>query len=65
MIKSIKEIMASAEGYEFFPIVSLLIFFIFFVSLFWWVFGYKKESIDQMNNIPFDNDEENNNSTLS
>lgn len=60
MIKSIKEIMASSDGFEIFPILSLLIFFLFFVGLFWWVFGYKKESINEMNHIPFDDDDENN-----
>lgn len=61
MIKSIKEIMASSDGYEIFPIVSLLIFFLFFVGLFWWVFGYKKERIKEMNNIPFEDEDQNNN----
>ncbi len=60
MIKSIKGIMSSSDGFEIFPIISLLIFFLFFVGLFWWVFGYKKESINEMNNIPFDDDDENN-----
>ncbi|MDO5104806.1 CcoQ/FixQ family Cbb3-type cytochrome c oxidase assembly chaperone [Capnocytophaga sp.] len=60
MIKSIKEIMASSDGFEIFPIISLLIFFLFFVGLFWWVLGYKKESINELNNIPFDDDDENN-----
>ncbi|ATA88793.1 CcoQ/FixQ family Cbb3-type cytochrome c oxidase assembly chaperone [Capnocytophaga stomatis] len=64
MLKFIKEHMATIDGIEIFPIISLSIFFIFFVGLFWWVFGYKKEAIDRMNNIPFDNDDENNN-TLS
>lgn len=61
MLKFIKEHMATIDGIEIFPIISLLIFFIFFIGLFWWVFGYKKESINEMNNIPFDNDNENNN----
>lgn len=61
MLKFIKEHMATIDGIEIFPIISLLIFFLFFIGLFWWVFGYKKESINEMNNIPFDNDNENNN----
>ncbi|RIY37598.1 CcoQ/FixQ family Cbb3-type cytochrome c oxidase assembly chaperone [Capnocytophaga canis] len=64
MLKFIKEHMATIDGIEIFPIMSFLIFFIFFLALFWWVFGYKKETIDTMNNIPFDNDEDENNNTL-
>ncbi|MDO4229365.1 MAG: CcoQ/FixQ family Cbb3-type cytochrome c oxidase assembly chaperone [Capnocytophaga sp.] len=64
MLKFIKEHMATIDGIEIFPIISFLIFFIFFLGLFWWVFGYKKEKIDEMNNIPFDNDDENNNNAL-
>ncbi|AEK24143.1 Conserved hypothetical protein [Capnocytophaga canimorsus Cc5] len=56
--------MASIDGIEIFPIISLLIFFLFFVGLFWWVIGYKKETIKELDSIPFDNDNENND-TLS
>jgi len=35
--------------------ISLLIFFIFFVILFWWVFTAKKEYIQKVSNLPFDN----------
>jgi cbb3-type cytochrome oxidase subunit 3 len=41
--------------------ISLLIFFIFFVILFWWVFTAKKEYIQKVSNLPFDNQ----NDTLS
>lgn len=64
MLKFIKEHMATIDGIEIFPIISFLIFFIFFLGLFWWVFGYKKEKIDELNNIPFENDDENNNNAL-
>ncbi|MDO5608397.1 MAG: CcoQ/FixQ family Cbb3-type cytochrome c oxidase assembly chaperone [Capnocytophaga sp.] len=64
MLKFVKDHMATIDGIEIYPIISLLIFFFFFVALFWWVFGYKKEHIKELNEIPFDNDNENNN-TLS
>lgn len=64
MLKFVKDHMASIDGIEIFPIVSLLIFFLFFVGLFWWVIGYKKETIKELDSIPFDNDNENND-TLS
>ncbi|MFJ1377137.1 CcoQ/FixQ family Cbb3-type cytochrome c oxidase assembly chaperone [Capnocytophaga canimorsus] len=60
MLKFVKDHMASIDGIEVFPIISLLIFFLFFVGLFWWVIGYKKETIKELDSIPFDNDNENN-----
>lgn len=47
--------MDSIEGIEVYPIISLMIFFIFFVLLFWWVFTAKKEYISRMSNLPLDN----------
>jgi len=36
--------------------ISLLIFFIFFVALFGWVITAKKEHIKQVSNIPLEDD---------
>ncbi|TDA88237.1 CcoQ/FixQ family Cbb3-type cytochrome c oxidase assembly chaperone [Halomonas marinisediminis] len=47
--------MDSISGIEIYPIISLLIFFGFFVGLFWWVFTAKKDYIDKVSNIPLDN----------
>lgn len=55
MLKFAKNYMDSIEGIEIYPIISLLIFFSFFVALFYWVFTAKKEYIRQMRNIPFEN----------
>ncbi|MBA6151241.1 CcoQ/FixQ family Cbb3-type cytochrome c oxidase assembly chaperone [Gelidibacter maritimus] len=55
MLKYIKNHMDSISGIEIYPMISLLIFFIFFVALFWWVFTAKKEYIDRMSDIPLDN----------
>ncbi|WMI69896.1 CcoQ/FixQ family Cbb3-type cytochrome c oxidase assembly chaperone [Mangrovimonas sp. YM274] len=55
MLKFIKHHMDSIEGIEVYPIISLMIFFIFFVLLFWWVFTAKKEYISRMSNLPLDN----------
>ncbi len=54
--------MASIEGIEIFPIISLLIFFIFFTVLYWWVFSAKKEYIKKVSEIPLENNQ--NNQTL-
>ncbi|MDO6758700.1 CcoQ/FixQ family Cbb3-type cytochrome c oxidase assembly chaperone [Tamlana sp. 2_MG-2023] len=55
MLKYIKNHMESIAGIEIYPIISLLIFFIFFVALFWWVVTAKKDYIDRVSNLPLDN----------
>lgn len=55
MLKYIKGHMETISGIEIYPIISLLIFFIFFVILFWWVFTAKKDYIQNVSNIPLDN----------
>jgi len=58
MLKFAKQYMESISGVEIYPIISLLIFFIFFVILFWWVVSAKKEYIQKVSNLPFDNQNE-------
>ena len=55
MLKFVKGYMDSIDGIEIFPIISLLIFFTFFVGLFYWVFTAKKEYIKSVSNMPLDN----------
>ncbi|CAH8291160.1 hypothetical protein EV196_107101 [Mariniflexile fucanivorans] len=55
MLKFVKGYMDSIDGIEIFPIISLLIFFTFFVILFIWVFTAKKEYIKSVSNMPLDN----------
>lgn len=63
MLKFVKHNMESISGIEIFPIISLLIFFIFFVALYTWVYTYKKEKISEMSMLPFENERaENHNS---
>lgn len=57
MLKFIKHNMETISGIELYPIISLLIFFIFFVGLYSWVFTYKKDKINEMSNIPFSGEE--------
>ncbi|MEO8934049.1 MAG: CcoQ/FixQ family Cbb3-type cytochrome c oxidase assembly chaperone [Xanthomarina sp.] len=54
MLKFVKNHMDSIAGIEIFPIISLLIFFTFFVLLFWWVFTAKKDYINEVSNMPLD-----------
>lgn len=59
MLKFVKNHMESIAGIEIYPIISLLIFFIFFVALFWWVVTAKKDYIKTVSNIPLDNQNDN------
>ncbi|MDN3707870.1 CcoQ/FixQ family Cbb3-type cytochrome c oxidase assembly chaperone [Myroides ceti] len=54
MLKFIKHNMETIMGIEIYPIISLLIFFIFFLGLYIWVFTYKKEAIKELSNLPFE-----------
>lgn len=56
MLKFIKGNLENIDGVEIYPMVSLLIFFIFFVALFAWVITAKKEHIKQVSNIPLEDD---------
>ncbi|WP_370407633.1 CcoQ/FixQ family Cbb3-type cytochrome c oxidase assembly chaperone [Tenacibaculum dicentrarchi] len=52
MLKFVKNHMDSIAGIEIYPLISLTIFFTFFVVLFWWVFTAKKEYISKVSNLP-------------
>ena len=56
MLKFVKNHMDSIAGIEIYPIISLLIFFIFFVVLFYWVITAKKDYITTVSNLPLDNE---------
>jgi cbb3-type cytochrome oxidase subunit 3 len=50
----------SIAGVEVFPMISLLVFFLFFVILTVWAIKVNKHYITEMKNIPFDKDAETN-----
>lgn len=55
MLKFVKNHMESITGIEIYPLISLVIFFTFFVVLFWWVLTAKKEYVKRMSDIPLNN----------
>ena len=59
MLKFIKNQMESIEGIATYPMISLLIFFVFFALLFWWVFTARKEYIDEVSQIPLEDNNQN------
>ncbi|MBP6180674.1 CcoQ/FixQ family Cbb3-type cytochrome c oxidase assembly chaperone [Flavobacterium sp.] len=52
MFEQIKHNMETIEGVAIYPILSLLIFFVFFIGLGIWVFSYKKDKILELSQIP-------------
>lgn len=52
MFEQIRHNMETIAGVAIYPILSLLIFFFFFVGLGFWVFSYKKEKIQELSEIP-------------
>jgi len=58
MLKFIKHYMETIDHIAIYPIVSLLIFFLFFAGLFWWVAKSKKSYIEKVSQIPFESNNE-------
>ncbi len=57
--------METIDGVATYPMISLLIFFVFFAILFWWVFTASKEHIAEVSSIPLEEEDTNqNNQTL-
>lgn len=55
MLRFIKHNLEGIDGVEIFPIISLLIFFAVFVAMLVLVFKLPKEKIDEVSQLPLDN----------
>ena len=53
-----KELLQSIEGIEVYPIISLIVFVLFFAIILLWMFKVDKNYIKKMENLPLDKDEE-------
>jgi cytochrome c oxidase cbb3-type subunit 4 len=53
MLRFIKHSLTTIDGVSIFPIISLLIFTLFFAAVFIMVYRMKKEEITELENIPF------------
>jgi len=47
-----KEVLQSIEGIEFYTIVSMIIFILFFIGMTIWLFKVDKKYIKQMSELP-------------
>lgn len=63
MFKFIKKYAETMDNVDIYPMISLLIFFSFFIVLLVFVKKMKKERVEELSNLPFEN-EELTNSTL-
>ncbi len=49
-----KNVLQSIENIEVWPVVSFVIFFVFFLCLLLWVFSVDKRFIERMKSLPVD-----------
>jgi cytochrome c oxidase cbb3-type subunit 4 len=54
MLKYIKGHASSIEGIDIYPMISLLIFFLFFVAVLYYVKTMDKKSVEQISALPLD-----------
>tara|TARA_R110002072_G_scaffold273058_3_gene433365 strand:- start:5616 stop:5813 length:198 start_codon:yes stop_codon:yes gene_type:complete len=54
MLRYIKHNLTGIDGVEIYPIISLLIFVLVFTAVIYYVVRMKKEDIEELSSIPFD-----------
>ncbi len=55
--------METIGGVEIFPLISFLIFFVFFIGLFTWVMKMKKTEVNMLAQLPFEDKTQENETT--
>jgi cytochrome c oxidase cbb3-type subunit 4 len=61
MLKFIKHHLDTIQGVEIYPIISLLLFFLVFTVMLLIVLKMPKRNIEELSNLPLDNDLKDNN----
>lgn len=56
MLKFIKHHLTSIGGVEIWPMLSFVVFFLFFLAVLWWVFTVRRTHIDHMAALPINDD---------
>jgi hypothetical protein len=49
-----KNVLQNIDNIAIWPVISFVIFFVFFLCLLWWVFTADKALIEKMKNLPVD-----------
>ncbi|MEJ1237038.1 cytochrome C oxidase Cbb3 [Chryseolinea sp. T2] len=47
-----KNVLQSIENIQVWPVISFVIFFLFFLCLLWWVFTADRDYIEKMKGLP-------------
>lgn len=50
-----KNVLQSIDNIAIWPVISFVIFFLFFICLLWWVFTTDKKFIQTMKSMPLEN----------
>ena len=58
MLRFIKHNLTSIDGVSIYPLISLLIFFLFFAFMLTYVIRMKKKEVNELSNIPFETNTE-------
>ncbi len=53
MLKFVKHNLETIDGVAIYPIISLSIFFVVFISFFIYAMTYKKDKISELSQLPF------------
>lgn len=64
MFKFIQQYAEKIENIALYPMISLLVFFIFFIVLLYMVVRMDKTSVNVLSNLPFNTNEETTNQTI-
>ena len=60
MLRFIKHHLTGIDGVSIYPIISLLIFVLFFVVMLTYVLRMKRKDVDELSQIPFETTDETN-----
>jgi len=61
MIRFVKHYFEGITDVEIYPIISLLLFFIVFITMLIYVLKIPKKNLEKISNLPLEGDENNNN----
>lgn len=59
MLKYIKQYADSIKGIDIYPIISLLMFVVFFIAVLWYVKKMDKQTVKELGELPLDISEHN------
>jgi cytochrome c oxidase cbb3-type subunit IV len=54
-----KNVLQNIDNIAIWPVISFVIFFLFFICLLWWVFTTDQKVIDKMKDLPLEESENN------